>query len=195
MADLTLTGIERSGDTLTLTGTGFTKTTTTVFVEDASVPFELVSDTEITITPAPSEGSPISVEKGGVTSAEMTAPAADAEADETAQAGHTADTSTSAEGDDDTADATVGELADAANVGAADKATPQNPKTEITPEVRGEHVAAQNFREAVHQSPVTRVEEDLGIGVRDPYPTGNPPDPREAHYLVHGFYPKENADA
>ena len=165
MADITLTGVVRSGDRLTLTGSGFTKTTTAVFVDDGSVAFEWISDTEITID-APEAGTTISVEKGGVTSDELEAPAADAA----------------------TAPATPTEETAAA---AAAPQTPQNPVTKVKPEKRGEHVPGPNFREAVHQSPVTRIEEDLGIGVRDPYPTGNPPDARETFFLAHGYYPKE----
>ena len=101
-------------------------------------------------------------------------------------------TSTTKDGDDEVADVSPKELAKAASAGAAEKATPQNPKTEVRPEKRGEHVPSPNFREAVHQSPITRVDEDLGIGVRDPYPTGNPPDPAEAFKRIHGYdRPKE----
>lgn len=106
----------------------------------------------------------------------------------------TKNTSTTADGDDEVSDVSKSELDKAANAGAAQKATPQNPKTKVKAETRGEHVPAENFREAVHQSPVTRVEEDLGIGVRDPYPTGNPPDPREAFHRVHGYYPPDKTD-
>jgi hypothetical protein len=39
-----------------------------------------------------------------------------------------------------------------------------------------------------------RVDEDLGIGPRDPYPQGNPPDEREVYHSIHGVY-KEDKDA
>jgi len=96
-------------------------------------------------------------------------------------------TSTTADGDDELADASVAELDQAAN-------SPQNPKTVVEPEVRGEHVPYQNRNEAVHQSPVTRVDEDLGIGVRDPYPTGNPRPAEDIAHEIRGVPLKEEDD-
>lgn len=102
---------------------------------------------------------------------------------------HKSDTSTTAEGEDDLADVTKQELAAGANAGAEEKLGPQDPlPPPVEPEVRGEHVKSADMRQAVHQSAVTRIEEDLGIGVRDPYPTGNPPDQREIFHSIHGWY-------
>jgi hypothetical protein len=106
-------------------------------------------------------------------------------------------TSTTADGNDEKADVSKAELKKAANAGAAEK-TKQNPKTEVKAEKRGEHVPHQNFREAVHQSPVTLVDEDLGIGPRDPYPTGNPRPQEDIEAEVRGVVPtkpEDNADA
>jgi hypothetical protein len=82
-----------------------------------------------------------------------------------------------------------------AATGAAEK-TRKARVEKIKPEVRGEHVPHANFREAVHQSPVTRTDEDLGIGPRDPYPTGNPRPQEDIDQEVRGVpvrKPEDNA--
>jgi len=81
------------------------------------------------------------------------------------------DISTTADGEDDLADVTPQEL----------EGTPAN----------AAHTSSATFRQDVHQQPVTRVDEDLGIGPRDPYPTGNPPDQREIFHSIHGSYPED----
>ena len=193
MADAVIDSIEQQGDTLHIYGSGFTRTTTTLLVNGESQTFEWISDTEITAA-APSAGAEVVVEKGGIQSAPFSVSDATADTVGGAQEGHTADTSTTPEGEDDLADATQAELAGAAGTGAEEKMTPQDPApSPVEPEVRGEHVKSADFRLAVHQSPVTRVDEDLGIGVRDPYPTGNPPDQREIYHSIHGVY-KEDSD-
>lgn len=146
--DVTLTSATADGR---LTGTGFTKTTTTVFVDDASVPFAFVSDTELQVDPL-TAGSTVSVEKGGVTSDEVKVGADDPD-QQGAPQGHTA----------------------------------QNPDPVELGTYQGGHLPGANVNEAVHQTAVERVEEDLGIGVRDPYPTGNPPDPEDAFQQQHGY--------
>lgn len=108
MADITLTAVERDGDKLKLTGSGFTKTTTTVFDGEDEIAFEFVSDVELLIDGA-AEG-PISAAKGEVTTEEIDVPDA-------------------------------------------------NP---APPEPAPEAEATET---------IERVDEDLGIGPRDPYPT------------------------
>ena len=53
----------------------------------------------------------------------------------------------------------------------------------------GEHVPAKDARFRVENTAAG----DLGltIGPRDPYPTGNPRDPREEFYDINGFYAGE----
>jgi len=84
------------------------------------------------------------------------------------------DISTTEDGEDDLADSRPQELEN----------TPAN----------SAHTSSATFRQDVHQQRVTRVDEDLGIGPRDPYPTGNPPDEREIYHSIHGVY-KEDKDA
>jgi len=99
------------------------------------------------------------------------------------------DISTTEEGEDDLADSRPQELEN----------TPANrtlnaPKTGQPRDAATGHTTSETFRQDVHQQPVTRVDEDLGIGPRDPYPTGNPPDEREIFHSIHGTYP-EDSDA
>lgn len=49
MADISLTSVTRSSDALILNGAGFTRTTTAVYVDDVSVPFEWISDAQVTV--------------------------------------------------------------------------------------------------------------------------------------------------
>ena len=51
----------------------------------------------------------------------------------------------------------------------------------------GEHVPAKDFRFRVENTAAG----DLNMDPREPYPTGNPPDPREAFYMINGFFPGE----
>lgn len=103
MADITLTAVERDGDNLKLIGSGFTKTTTSVFSGEDEIAFEFVSDVELTIDG--SFAGPISAAKGEV-------------------------------------------ITDALDVPDANPAPAGAPVEKIE-----------------------RVDEDLGIGPRDPYPT------------------------
>lgn len=66
--------------------------------------------------------------------------------------------------DDQTADASVADLADAANSPADDSV--------MTPEVEPE---------------VVETIQAQGIGPRDPYPTGDPPDAEEGFTRIHGY--------
>src|SRR5688572_29156262 len=73
MTDLTLTGVAIEGDELVLAGTGFTKTTTTVYAGENGVPFDWVSDTKIKIAMVEA-GTPIYAAKGDMVSDEIASP-------------------------------------------------------------------------------------------------------------------------
>lgn len=103
-----------------------------------------------------------------------------------------AHTSTTEDGKDDVADVSPRELSKAASQGAAAKTDDVMKKAmepDRTDPKPGEHVTAQDARFRVENTAAG----DLGqtIGPRDPYPTGNPPDPREEFYNINGFYPGE----
>lgn len=51
----------------------------------------------------------------------------------------------------------------------------------------GEHFKAASFRKDIHQEGAG----DLDMDPRQPYPTGNPPDPREEFFMINGYYPGE----
>jgi len=71
MADVTLTSVRYEADGLHLIGTNFTKTTSTVWVDQLESPFTFVSSTELVIdTPAP--GSTVEVEKDNIYSEAIT---------------------------------------------------------------------------------------------------------------------------
>ena len=56
-----------------------------------------------------------------------------------------------------------------------------------TPLEPGEHLPGQDFRTRVENTAAG----DLNQDPREPYPTGNPPDPKEAFHRMHGHYPDE----
>ena len=98
--------------------------------------------------------------------------------------------------DDESTSSNVSEedLATSANQGAAEVAKRSQVMRDAMEPDRtnpepGEHVPAKDFRTRVENTAAG----DLGltIGPRDPYPTGNPPDPREEFYNINGFYPGE----
>jgi hypothetical protein len=62
------------------------------------------------------------------------------------------------------------------------------PKKEPKAKKEGGHIPAEGFREAVENTPAGDLDQDP----REPYPTGNPPDPKEAFHRMHGHYPKED---
>jgi hypothetical protein len=102
------------------------------------------------------------------------------------KAKHKANTSTTAEGEDDLADVDPGELDHAANAGAQTKKAPKaKTRKENSP-----HIPAEDFRAAVANQPAG----DLNMDPREPYPTGNPPDHRETFHRIHGHYPDEAGD-
>jgi hypothetical protein len=92
-------------------------------------------------------------------------------------------TSTTADGDDEKADATTEELKDAGNAGAQAK---KAPKAKAGKKAQA-HVPAEGFRAAVANQPAG----DLNMDPREPYPTGNPPDHKETFHHIHGHYPDE----
>ena len=51
----------------------------------------------------------------------------------------------------------------------------------------GEHVPAKDYRFRVENTAAG----DLNMDPREPYPTGNPPDPKEEFFHIHGHYPGE----
>jgi len=51
------------------------------------------------------------------------------------------------------------------------------------------HLPAENFRAEVANQPAG----DLNMDPRQPYPTGNPPEPKETFHHIHGHYPDEEA--
>lgn len=87
--------------------------------------------------------------------------------------------------DDKTAPVTKGELDKAANRGAETKKRPGEPNRK--PLKEGEHPGA-DFRSRVENSPAG----DLNMDPREPYPTGNPPDPEQEHFRNHGGGPGPN---
>lgn len=92
-------------------------------------------------------------------------------------------TSTTADGDDEKADVSTKELEDAGNAGAQAKTAPKAAAGAKT----AAHLPAEDFRAAVVNEPAG----DLNMDPREPYPTGNPPDPKEAFHRIHGHYPGE----
>jgi hypothetical protein len=106
-------------------------------------------------------------------------------------------TSTTADGDDETADVSTEELKGAANAGAADKTRSKNVQAQAkamepdrTPLKEGEHLPG-DFRFRVENTAAG----DLNMDPREPYPTGNPPDPKEEFYRINGHYPGEKTPA
>jgi hypothetical protein len=210
MADLTIEKATLKDGTLTVTGTGFTRTTTEVKVDNEIVGFDLDGDSTLKVHGVDVTAKKIKVRKGDVTKSKGIT---DAQEDDQPDYGDT-DQSTTDEAeepyktatpdktpgdlteDDDATTSNVSEedLATAANTGAADIARQSDVMREAMEPDRthpepGEHVPAKDYRTRVENTAAG----DLGltIGPRDPYPTGNPPDPREEYYNINGFYPGE----
>ena len=53
-----------------------------------------------------------------------------------------------------------------------------------------EHIDADGFRQTVENTAAG----DLNWPPREPYPTGNPPDPREAFHRMHGYYQTDDGE-
>jgi len=223
MVDITVNSAELNDGVLTVTGSGFTKTTTYVYLDDAetTTPFEVWSDgeirlnvenvTEITVTKGDITRT-ITVARGGGPEApqeeQTEAPAeSDTSDSESASSGpydpggdvHEEGYKTAEDNvtpgdlvEDDLktmTDVSPEQLADAGNAGAEEKQ--RMPEPDRRPYAEGEHLD-HDFRFRVEGTAVVPVEH-LGIGPRDPYPEGNPPDPEEVFKELHG-YPRPPAD-
>ena len=104
---------------------------------------------------------------------------------------HTRDHSTTAEGEDDLADATPEEMSAGASTGAQDKLR-RDPTTKGSYRFKGEqdpmkHPNWATFRQDVENTAAG----DLNWPPREPYPTGNPPDPEDEYAKINGFRPGE----
>jgi len=96
--------------------------------------------------------------------------------------------STTAEGDDEVADVSRQELAGAANAGAAEKSAKGGPKGAFKGEQDPKkHPDWTTFRTDVENTAAG----DLNQDPREPYPTGNPPDPAQEFAQIWGFKPGE----
>lgn len=170
MADINITSITRDGEKITATGTGFTKTTTKFYDQDSNpLQFEVVSDTEANLY-VPDGTTEVFAAKGDISTELVVIVIKDAGA-------------TDDNGDQPqqgSSDVAPGELDKAANAGAA-------AKTPVEPLAPGEHLPGEDFRAAVENTAAG----DLDMDPREPYPTGNPPDPRETYYRIHGQYPSD----
>lgn len=130
MADLSVEKAIGADGKITVTGTGFTKTTTKFYVDGVDTPFEVTSETEAVLS---GNGGTVYAVKGDTTSATVTI---DTQPEPTA---------------DTPADAPV-----------------------VVPDEEG--TDPKQMTEEVQASRAETVQEQ-GIGPRDPYPVGNPPDP------------------
>lgn len=178
MADPTATSVEVKDGKLTIIGSNFTQTTTTVFVDGAETDYEFVSATELTLDPAPDTGASVEVEKGGVRTEPLIV---------------------EAPADRQTAPGATGVVTEDAN--STGPMTPSQPYPEGTPtatQVAPPPTPADYMTEQEKNpdpGPLTEtremgstVAETNPVAPREPYPTGNPPDPEEAFYQAHGYY-------
>jgi hypothetical protein len=210
MADVTVTSLQAAGDRLSIFGTGFTKTTTTVYVDEVSTAFELVSDTEITITPVPDEGAEIVVEKGGIQTDPMTYSAVPGALPLSGQQDAPGATGVVNEDSNATGPMTPTEPYPAGTPTATQINPPLTP-ADYTTEQEKEALSGSEGNTGMVPAEDTRTEQEKtpgvgpisepvepvepvetiqqqGIGPRDPYPTGNPPDPEEGFRQAHGYY-------
>jgi len=88
-----------------------------------------------------------------------------------------------------TSDVSQADLNRGASAGAQEKQAIPEPNRE--PYAPGEHLD-HDFRTRVENTKVVTIEEQ-GIGPRDPYPEGNPPDPEQEFQELHG-YPRPEPD-
>jgi hypothetical protein len=150
MADPTVTSLEVQDGVLHIIGSNFTQTTTTVYVDDVTVAHSFVSATELTVDPAPMEGAEVVVDKGGATTAPQTVPV-------------------------------TGSVPEAPSA----YELPAGGSTGNTGAIPIAPADLQTEQEKGPKDPVSLLTEptpyaELGIvkvAPREPYPTGNPPDP------------------
>lgn len=182
MVDVSVTRAVFKDGTLTITGAGFTKTTTAVDIDGAPQAFTWISETEVVVDDLSPEivGMAVEVTKGEVSGSvtieqEGESMAGQSSGGETAASSGGAPESPYPEQpteDDELADATPNQMNASAQQGA------QNPApAELGTYESKEHLPESNVNEAVAGTKLDRIEEEHGIGPRDPYPTGNPPDP------------------
>jgi hypothetical protein len=206
MVDITADKAVLKDGTLTITGTGFTKTTTFVRVDGGDVDFTVSEAGEIIVEGIDSTAREAEVTKGEVSQTiAIGGGTAETDTDQSTGAGEepyktaTPDTTPGdLTKDDEASSANVSEedLSTAANAGAAELAQRSQEmaaamEPDRTPIGEGEALPG-DFRFRVENTAAG----DLNMDPREPYPTGNPPDPREAYYRIHGRYPdddKENA--
>jgi hypothetical protein len=157
MADVTISSAVSDGSTVTITGSGFTRTTTTIFVDGGEVPFTWLSETEVSI--ADENGTEVHAEKAGV----ITDPVSIEEAAMTI-------------------DETTEERPAGGTLGASGQ-----PAVPITADdVKTEQEKGPPDPAAPAQEPPGSVE-PVTVGTKEPYPQGNPPDPEDQFYAAHGF--------
>jgi len=216
MAELSIEKATLRDGTLTVTGSGFTKTTTEVKIGGEVVDFTVDGDRTLTVENVDVSAKRVRIKRGDVTKTkDITDDYQDAveEPQDEPDYGDT-DQSTTGKGKEPykTAkpDSTPGDLTDddaatTSDVSEEDLSTSANQGSEtigqgsdvmrkaMEPDRAdpkpGEHVPAQDASFRVENTAAG----DLNMDPREPYPTGNPPDPREEFYRVHGYYP-ENED-
>lgn len=175
MADLNVIRAYRDGDAIIVEGAGFTKTTTAAFDDaDQEVNFDWVSEGVIRINGDIEGVKAITIVKG--------------ETEQTVDVEGESETSepepeTSEPEPDDgviqgSSDIDPDDLDQAANAGADEKPAPLQ---------EGEHLPGDDFRAAVENTAAGDLDQDP----REPYATGNPPDPRESFHRIWGFYPPD----
>jgi hypothetical protein len=202
MADVTIESAVREGDKVTVTGTGFTKTTTQVEIDGTPTAFEIPADvtdgTKLVVSDVDPEATEVTVIKGEIEQSlaisDSTTGSSAAGSGETAASGGSPEAPYPEQptSEDELSDASPGQMAGAASAGAA---TAQNPAPveSGTYETKA-HLEGKNVNEAVAGTKLDRIEEEWGIGPRDPYPVGSPPDPLVARQRM-GLPPvKEGED-
>ena len=215
MADVQVTSARLEDGTLTVTGSGFTQTTTVVEVDGNEVEFTVNDErTEITVENVPAEASEVDVTKGGNTSSLVIQKAQpeptqseDQSSSEEGGSGEPYDPGGDVHKEGyktQDANQTPGDLVEDDLKTTSDvdpqqlnrdsyerdfQATQAN-QPDRTPLKEGEHLPGKDFRSRVENTAAG----DLNWDPRKPYPKGNAPDPRESFYRIHGYYPPdENA--
>lgn len=209
MADVTVESAVLKDGTLTITGSGFTRTTTYVEFDGNAAAFTLDDQGRIIVSEVPEGATEVDITKGEVTQtvpieqaspsdqgpstsdqAGSGAPSGGAEPYKTATPNQTPGDLTKDDAQT-TSDVAQRDLAGAANVGAAEQ---QADFVNREPLKEGEHLT-DDFRSRVENTAAEDITKT--IGPRDPYPEGNPQDPNWGYRQAHGHEPKrpeDNAD-
>jgi hypothetical protein len=194
MADIEVFSAELKDGVLTVTGAGFTKTTTFVYVDDEvdGTPFEVISEGEIQLNV--DSVTELTIQKGEVSrtitvargTAEPYSPSGDAH-----EEGYKTATPNQTPGDLTEDDLSTTSDASAADMNAVEerRQAQEANAPDRTPLKEGEHLPGKDFRSRIENTAAG----DLGkiIGPRDPYPLDNPPDHRESFHRIHGYYPPD----